>query len=104
MVAPVLPSRGAVPAVAVLEVADPALASRAPLDQGAEVAGVLGGLAGWRCGGLARDGHDLGAQLAQAAFDGWLAIAAVGGNRAGGLASPPLPAPRGRLAPWSPAG
>jgi hypothetical protein len=37
---------GAVPAVSVLEVADPAFAAGPPLDEGPEAAGVLDGAAG----------------------------------------------------------
>jgi hypothetical protein len=44
---------GAVPAVAAFEVADPAFATGAPLDQLAEAAAVLDGLAGRGGGGLA---------------------------------------------------
>src|SRR6185437_2681647 len=48
---------GAVPAVAAFEVADPAFAAGAPLDQLAEAAAVLDGLAGGGGGGLAGNGY-----------------------------------------------
>ena len=73
---------GAVPAVATFEVADPSFGAGAPLDQPAEAAAVLDCLAGWRGLGLAGDHDGAHAEGVQVAFDGGLAVAAVGGDRA----------------------
>jgi hypothetical protein len=73
--------QGAVPAVAVFEMADPPLRAGAPLHQPPEASGVLVGLAGGAGCALSRD-RDLGdAQLAEVGVDPGLAIAAVGGRR-----------------------
>src|SRR4029077_14045721 len=80
---------GAVPAVTALKVADPGFASGPPSDQPAEAAAVLDGLAGWRRRRLARDRHGLDAQVMQVTLDGDLAVAAVGGDRAGHAARAP---------------
>src|SRR5882757_9510883 len=69
---------GAVPAVAAFEVADPAFAAGAPLDELAEAAAVLDGLAGRGGGGLAGNRDRAHARGVQVSFDGGLAVAAVG--------------------------
>jgi hypothetical protein len=79
----------AVPAVASFEVADPAFAAGAPLDQLAEAAAVLDGLAGRGGGGLAGNRDRAHGRGVQVPFDGGLAVAAVGGHRAGHLAGAP---------------
>jgi hypothetical protein len=79
---------GAIPAVASFEVADPSLRSGAPLEQLMEAAAVLDLLAGCGGSGLAGDRHGAHAALEQVTLDGWLAVAAVGGDRAGRAAGP----------------
>jgi hypothetical protein len=80
---PLVPAvqQGAVPAVAAFEVADPAFAARAPLDQLAEAAAVPGGLADGDVGSLAENRHGSDVQVLQVTLDGGLAVAAVGGDR-----------------------
>jgi hypothetical protein len=60
---------GAIPPIAAFEVADPALAAGAPLDQLAEAAAVLDGLTGSR-NGLAGDRRRAHARSVQVPFDG----------------------------------
>ena len=80
---------GAVPAVSAFEVADPAFAAGPPLDERAEAAGVLGGAAGGGGPALARDGDRAYPEGLQVPLGCGLAVAAVGGDRAGRAAGAP---------------
>src|SRR5215213_6653831 len=81
------------PAVAVFEVADAAFAAGSPLDEPAEAWAVFGGPPGRAGLPFSRYGDGSHADLAQVVVDSGLAIAAVGGHRAGhradSVADPP---------------
>src|SRR5690242_16788616 len=74
---------GAVPAVAVFEVADAAFAAGAPFDEFAEGRASLVLAAAGAGGAFAGYGHLRDAQVVQLSFDVGLAVAAVGGDGSG---------------------
>src|SRR6266545_3317613 len=79
---------GPVPAIVVLEVADPSLGAGAPLHQPPEPARVLGGLAGASRLALAGDRDPLHAECVELVVDRGLTVAPVGGHRPWGPAGP----------------